>query len=113
MQALSAASRYSCGLAWVLVPPISQGSSRSIEKKRGTLSPPIAKPSTWAREFVPPRQALATRQWVMPWAESVSTLSINICTASVSIPLTTLEDGNVGLVCILVLADIVLDLSCG
>src|SRR5215472_6760824 len=66
----------------------------SIAKRRGTLAPPITNPSTCARECVPPCQALATRQWVIPFAGSLSTSSISVCTASVSIPLTTPEDGE-------------------
>src|SRR6516162_2600198 len=62
----------------------------SIAKRRGTLGQPIAKPSTCARECVPPCQALATRQWVIPFAASPSTSSISVCTASISIPLTML-----------------------
>src|SRR5215471_247763 len=92
MQALRAASRYSCGLAKAFPPPSSSGSSISIAKRRWTSVPPIEKPSTCARECVPPCQVLATRQRVMPVAGSQSTLSISSCTASVSMPLTMLEE---------------------
>src|SRR5215471_5490493 len=111
MQALSAASRYSCGLAKALPPPSSKGSSMSIAKRRDTSTPPIANPSTCARERVPPCQALATRQCVVPRAGSESTLSISSCTASVSMPLTTLE-GVEELACTVAIVGIVSFLSC-
>src|SRR4051794_5373913 len=83
----------------------------SIAKRRDTLAPLIANPSTCARECVPPCQALATRQWVMPFAGSPSTSSISVCTASVSMPLTMLEDDE-ETVCSMTVVDIVWFLSC-
>src|SRR6516165_2497982 len=77
----------------------------SIAKRRGTLAPPITKPSTCARECVPPCQALATRQWVIPFAGSLSTSSISVCTASVSIPLTTLLGDDETVSAIMVVVD--------
>src|SRR5215472_9302920 len=92
-------------------PPSSSGSSMSIAKRRDTSTPPIANPSTCARECVPPCQALATRQCVMPLAGSESTLSISSCTASVSMPLTTLEE-VAELACAVAIVGIVSLLSC-
>src|SRR4051812_28191756 len=77
MQALSAASRYSCGLAKRFEPPSSQGSSMSIVKRRFTSSPLMPKPSTWLRLPVWPCQVVATCQRVMPLAGSSLTLSIS------------------------------------
>jgi hypothetical protein len=70
MQALSAANKYSCGLANRFVPPSSQGSSMSIENRRSTSSPPIPKPSTCVRLRVWLCQVVATRQFVLPFAAS-------------------------------------------
>src|SRR2546421_7467478 len=89
MQALSAASRYSCGLAKRFAPPSSQGSSMSIMKRRFTSSPPMPKPSTWLRLPVWPCQVVATCQRVTPFAESSLTLSISENRSSTLMPLTT------------------------
>src|ERR1700758_3144010 len=83
----------------------------AITKRRATLAPPIAKPSPGARECVPRCQALATRQWVMPFAGSPSTSSISVCTASVSMPFTMLEDDE-DTVGAMTVVDIVWFLSC-
>src|SRR5689334_992638 len=89
MQALSAAIRYSCGLAKRLEPPSSQGSSMSITKRRFTSSPPMPKPSTWLRLPVWPCQVVATRQRVTPFAGSSLTLSTSENRSSTLMPLTT------------------------
>src|SRR5437868_1023931 len=89
MQALSAASRCSCGLANRFVPPNSLGSSMSIEKRRGTCSPPIPKPSICARLRVWPCQVVVTRQFVLLFAASRLTPSISANRSSRLMPLTT------------------------
>src|SRR5205814_6190352 len=89
MQALSAAIRYSCGLAKRFEPPSSQGSSMSIVKRRFTSSPPMPKPSTWLRLPVWPCQVVATCQRVTPFAGSSLTLSISENRSSRLMPLTT------------------------
>src|SRR5438309_71560 len=88
MQALSAASRCSCGLANRFVPPSSQGSSMSIEKRRGTRSPPISKPSTCARLRVWPCQVVVTRQLVLACAAPCLALSMRANKSSRLMPLT-------------------------
>src|SRR5262245_12502601 len=88
MQALSAASRCSCGLANRFVPPSSHGSSMSIENRRGTRSPPISKPSICARLRAWPCQVVVTRQFVLPFAAFRLTPSIRANRSSTLIPLT-------------------------
>src|SRR5256714_14574355 len=90
MQALSAASRCSCGLANRFVPPSSQGSSISIENRRGTRSPPISKPSTCARLRVWPCQVVVTRQLVLACGAPRLALSIRANKSSRLMPLTIL-----------------------
>src|SRR6516162_2365823 len=89
MQALSAAIRYSCGLAKRFEPPSSQGSSMSIVKRRFTSLPPMPKPSTWLRLCVWPCQVVATCQRVTPFPGSCRTLSISENRSSTLMPLTT------------------------
>src|SRR5882757_4132120 len=102
MQALSAANRCSCGLANRFVPPISQGSSMSIENRRGTCCPPISKPSTCARLRVWPCQVVVTCQLVVPFAASCLTSSIRANRSSTLMPLTTV--GSASFVAVFVLA---------
>src|SRR6266581_2487333 len=92
MQALSAASKYPCGLANRFDPPNSQGSSASIENRRDTRSPPILKPSTSARLRLWPCQTEVTRQCVVPFAACRLTPSIRANRSSTLMPL-TLERG--------------------
>src|SRR5215813_2884353 len=90
MQALSAAIRCSCGLAYWFEPPSSHGSSMSIEKRRGTSLPPMPKPSTCARLCVWPFQVVTTCHSVLPLAGSRLTPSIRANRSSTLMPLTTL-----------------------
>src|SRR5215467_2826542 len=100
MQALSAAKRYSCGLADRFDPPNSQGSSASIENRRDTLSPPILKPSTSARLRVWPCHIEVTRQCVLPFAASRLTPSIRAERSSTLMPLTLVGSATFVLVSI-------------
>src|SRR5215472_4873955 len=90
MQALSAAIRCSCGLAYWFEPPSSHGSSMSIEKRRGTSLPLMPKPSTCARLCVWPCQVVTTCHSVLPLAGSRLTPSIRANRSSTLMPLTTL-----------------------
>src|SRR5665213_1601437 len=88
MQALSAPSRYSCGLAWVLVPAISYGSLTLKSNDRATRLPPISKPLMSARLRAPPCQVLVTRQRVRPAAGSALILAIRSWISATGMPLT-------------------------
>src|SRR5262249_34902810 len=89
MQALSDASRCSCGLAKRFDPPSSFGSSISMVNCRDTRCPPISKPSTWLRLRGWPCQPVVTRQRGLPLAASRLTLSISANTSSTLMPFTT------------------------
>src|SRR5436190_4877855 len=101
MQALSAARRYSWGLAKRFVPQSSTGSSTGIVKSFWIFAPPIAQLVTCVSERVPPFQDVATRHEVLPFLGSAATAPAVFFNASRSIPFRMRRD-EAGVLCELV-----------